>query len=209
MPEAEQAIMRDARDAYGRIDRGEHTIDWLAIGRAYNALQARALAASGSNQAVGARYNACWAYYADRYGIAGFDIAKPTKSHCMWLAENWEAVSAWLAQRGANERQQWNHPTTIRRNYLARTVVQPATASQPAKPTPSQAALIEKADAIMALRSGSLLPPGMSMETLGDLLRDRPDKRRSLIRKLQTDIESDERQDRVEAEVARKRGRRS
>jgi hypothetical protein len=204
MPEAEQAIMRDARDAYGRIDRGEHTTDWLAIGRAYNALQARALAASGSNQAVGARYNACWAYYADRYGIAGFDIDKPTKSHCMWLAENWESVSAWLAQRGANERQRWNHPTTIRRNYLARTVVQPATASQAAKPPMRQD---DPVDIVRMLRSG-VFPPATSMAEVANVLESglSYDTLKRLHAEIGKRIANAERQDRVEAE-ARKKGR--
>jgi hypothetical protein len=208
MPEAERRIVATAVAAYGRIARGAHLEDWLEIGRAYNTLQARALHASGGNKPAGARYNVVWSYYAKKLDMADWDFDKPTKSHCMWLASNWEAVQRWLAMlKGANQRQRLTHPTSVKRRYEADNAIPPPHdgAGSPPRPQRTQAEVIEKIDAFTALRAGGPLPPGTSMETLGDIIRDsfRPDVRRRLIRKLQDDLDTDERQDRIEADAQR------
>ena len=47
------------------------------------------------------------------------EIDKATRNHCLWVADNLAAISAWRETLAASQRNEWSHPTTIRRRYEA------------------------------------------------------------------------------------------
>jgi hypothetical protein len=68
-------------------------------------------------------------------------VDKDTRSNAIWLFESSEIVVAWLATLSQKERDQWNHPKTIRRHYENRHPhLLPAKASPPNWPRPPRQA---------------------------------------------------------------------
>jgi hypothetical protein len=205
-----------ATDALSRIDRGEHADDWYAIGAAFNVLQADAMRFAGTNEAVGKAYNECWGVLMDRYpGMR--TVEKRARSHAMWLAKNWELVTAWLATLPVNIRRKLNHPTSIQRRWNA-THVTPADNAASKRPS-VHAKVIELQEALdaaqeknrvlMAGHGGAPLPPGVPLETVIDIYSDyySPPLLRRLGRGLVERADANERQgetERARGEQARR-----
>jgi hypothetical protein len=70
-----------------------------------------------------------------------------SKAHAVWLAKNYEAVETWRATLAANQREQLNHPSVLKRRFAAATTI--ATAGRPASDkTAIIAAQEERIDAL-------------------------------------------------------------
>ena len=69
-----------------------------------------------TNQAIGRRYNEAFGRWMDRNPWSR-KIDKGTRNHLLWIADNLPAVEAWRETLAANQRDAWNHPTSIKRHY--------------------------------------------------------------------------------------------
>jgi hypothetical protein len=102
------------------VDLRENTVHrWYLVGGACFLLRNVALSRSGANSPTGKRYNREYAILANNWPhLAKLD--KGTRSHSIWLFQNWDAVQAWLATLPQNQRDEWTHPRTIRNHFEKR-----------------------------------------------------------------------------------------
>jgi len=96
------------------------------------------------------------------------DIEHSTRSHAIWLANEWEAVNTWLQTLAHNVRLQLNHPRAIRRRYDAAHVPPGAGKDSAEKVKPEQRQ-DDPLEVIRMLKSG-VLRPGTSMAEVADVL---------------------------------------
>jgi hypothetical protein len=216
-----------SQDSRQRIENGDVAMQWLkgnesidrwhAAGIASNELQAAAMRACGSpNKPVGKRYNAEWAELAHNVPHLR-EMASSDRTHAMWLATNWAAITAWLHDGNlvtVHERLRLNHPTTIWRRYNAYLKGPGKVGGETASKAPTARQLLQdKLIAVMdenaALRNLNGQGNGASNATvqiMADTIRNlhAPDYRKRLVIALQRGIDDDERQDQIEAKVKRK-----
>jgi hypothetical protein len=192
------------RAAHERINRGEHFDDWVAVADALVAIREEAMTAAGApNNPKHPRYRAEFKRITQREAwVAG--INDTTRSHCYWLIDHLPAVRAWRDTLGPRERTEWNHPSTVKRNYeafltrLTRASGEKTKAEADALKPPMRQD--DPLDIIRMLRSG-VLPPGTSMAELADVLDAALNY--NTLKRLHTEIgkklEAVERQDKIEA----------
>jgi hypothetical protein len=116
------AVARQAIDEGERAlrDLRENTVErWIAAGGAWKALQNVAMNRSRSNSPSGRRYNQIYAVLVNRWPELA-KAHKGTRSDAIWLFENSDRVLPWLATLSQKERDQWTHPSTLRRHYEKR-----------------------------------------------------------------------------------------
>jgi hypothetical protein len=129
-----------------------------------------------------------------------------SRSHAIWLVNEWSVVEPWLNHIEPKQRLQWNHPTTIKRRYeahlmkLAQAKAEKTKALADAKKPPARQD--DPLDIVRMLRSG-VLPPGTSMVELADVLDAALNY--NTLKRLHGEIgkrlDAAERQERVEATV--------
>jgi hypothetical protein len=156
------------RAADERIRDGEHFNDWVAVADALTAIKEEAMeAANAPNNPKHPRYRAEFKRiietretWAARYGDA-------ERAHCYWLIDHLPAVMAWRDTLG-KRRDEWNHPSTVKRNFELMTAVKPPKAEvvEALKPPARQD---DPLDIVRMLRAG-VFPPGTSMSEVADAL---------------------------------------
>ena len=105
-----------AAEAAARIEKGQHWLDWLAIGEGLVVGRLRAMRRSGTNRPEGSTYNRCFGDWMDAHKWAR-DLDKATRNHAMWCADNRDTVERWRETLAKNVRANLNHPTSIKRRY--------------------------------------------------------------------------------------------
>jgi hypothetical protein len=140
-PEAETFTrgQRDDRDTY--IKRGQEAWhrhknnatwnDWLAIGEALQIGRQDAMAAAGTNQPAGSKYNAVFGEWLARHQFD--DIDKSDRSRLMEVMDNLAAVNVWRETLTQTARLRYNHPNTVLRKWKA--TVAPKKPKDESKPT--------------------------------------------------------------------------
>ena len=132
-PEREEPLPPDLGEGFSEvarqaIDDGESALRdlrennaerWISAGAAWKILQDVAMNRSRSNSPAGRRYNQVYAVLIHRWPELA-KVHKATRSDAVWLFMNSDAVLPWLATLSQKERDQWHHPTTIRRHYEKR-----------------------------------------------------------------------------------------
>jgi hypothetical protein len=189
-------------DSANRLRRGEHVEWWVNVGRAVRQMQIEAMRYAGTNVNKGRRYNEAWAELA-KHAPSIVSFHKNDRQHAAWLADNWEAVNAWLHSLGERERMKKNHPQAIHRSYdAAHAVRHPDAETAAVVPKRSAAQQIETLDIIRMLRSGTFRP-GTSMSEVADALHAglAYDALRRLHLEIGRRLANEDRQDRIEGEV--------
>jgi len=126
--EAQNEIMAGAL-AIRRIREHEDYTRWVQVGRALLRLQEEALYLTRSNAPHGRAYTRMRAELGRR--VPDLErVHNTSKAHAVWLAKNYEAVETWRATLAANQREQLNHPSVLKRRFEAATTI--ATAARPA-----------------------------------------------------------------------------
>jgi hypothetical protein len=118
----EANLERAAEEAADRIKRGQHWLDWLAIGEGLVVGRLKAMRRAGTNQPQGAPYNRAFGDWMDEHRWAR-DLDKATRNHAMWAADNRAVIEAWRETLAQNVRAALNHPTSTKRRYEATTGV--------------------------------------------------------------------------------------
>jgi hypothetical protein len=183
--------------AFRRVRSGAHREDWLRIGRSLNALQHAAMAAAGTTEPIGTRYNECHRHYARKLHATDMLIGldKPTKAHAMWLARNWPTIEVWLIKLTEDRRNKLNNPTTIRRHFDKDTTTKSDLEKLTETPSLSvRHALLQNENLELQVENADLrkfnstfLPAGMSMEEVARAIaaEHTPDQLRGLVSALQ------------------------
>jgi hypothetical protein len=117
-PHIIKEIIEDGEAAL--TDLRENTVGrWYAVGAACFALRNVALNRSGANAPAGGRYNREYSTLTHLWPQLG-KLDKATRSHAIWLYQNYEHVNAWLSTLPQNMRDLWVHPRTVRKHYEKR-----------------------------------------------------------------------------------------
>ena len=114
--EHEARIEEIAAQAAERISRGQHWLDWLAIGEGLVVGRQRAMRRSGTNRPEGSAYNRAFGNWIDEHKWAR-DLDKATRNHAMWCADHRAEIEYWRETQASNIRANLNHPTSIKRRY--------------------------------------------------------------------------------------------
>jgi hypothetical protein len=110
---------RAAAAAVAALSKGNTYDHWKAIAHGLQAGREAAMAAAGVNSPFGPRYKAELASWQQRNPWAQDPkLRPPIPSYCNWLVENLAVVEAWRASLPDDERLRFNHPGTIRREFL-------------------------------------------------------------------------------------------
>jgi hypothetical protein len=114
--ERREARIAAGRAAHERIRAGDHFCDWVSLADALVAVREQAMEEAHTNRPQGPPYRAAFKRLELREPwMQSYDSA--TRAHCYWLIEHLPAVTAWRDTLGTNQRDQWNHPSTVKRNY--------------------------------------------------------------------------------------------
>jgi dienelactone hydrolase len=117
-----QAIEYEARtvaDAEAAVDvvRSGHTWKvWQTICTGFHTGRLMALRKAGTNQPMGKNYNRAFSTWLGEHPKLN-SLDKATRNHCLWCAEHQVELDAWFPTLADNQREVWNHPTTVKRNY--------------------------------------------------------------------------------------------
>jgi hypothetical protein len=116
--DSERRQIAAAKEARERINSGQHFHDWLAVGEGLVAIRNAAMRAAGVPSPQGPHYRKAWKIEIAAHTWADFDSG--TRAHAMWLADNIAAVSRWREiEIGQNQREQFNHPSVVKRRFEA------------------------------------------------------------------------------------------
>src|SRR6516162_5583199 len=114
--EHEARIEEIAAQAAERISRGQHWLDWLAIGEGLVVGRQRAMRRAGTNRPDGSAYNRSFGNWMDEHKWAR-DLDKATRNHAMRCADHRVEIEYWRKTLASNIRANLNHPTSIKRRY--------------------------------------------------------------------------------------------
>ena len=115
-PDVEAERERLAAEAFERIRSGQHWRDWTYVAQGLDVGRNRAMRETYSNQPAGRPYNEAFGRWMDAHPWAR-KIDKATRNHLFWVADHLTQIEAWRDTLPANQRDQWNHPTTVKRAY--------------------------------------------------------------------------------------------
>lgn len=142
----ETRLETEAAAAAERIKGGQHWNDWIAIAEGLAVGRQKAMRRAGTNQPIGAVYNRAFGEWLDAHKWAR-DLDKATRNHCIWCADNRDAIERWRATLAENQRGMINHPTTTKRRYEATTKDK----AEPGAPRETKAQLVERELEAMAI----------------------------------------------------------
>ena len=190
-------------EAYRVLKRGETIERWYQVGVGCQELQQAALDYGRSNNTNNRAYREAWASLAAHVPDLR-DIDKSARSHAIWMTENWEALSRWLATLPVNQRLDLNHPRSIHRKFDAahKPPPPPDETKAPSTRVKTQDQIVqltEQLDAQRKMKTTGAIPPHMTMEDLADLIANQRNAAtvRRLIAALERRVVADERQDRL------------
>jgi hypothetical protein len=203
-PEARE-ILELGNASYVALKRGETIERWLNVGRAAANLQTEIMSRAGTNVPKGKRYNEVLKRMGVHERLPDLCHIDPTtRSHAVWLANEWDQVNAWLHTLSVNVRLQKNHPTTLRRGYDAYLMQQARSKAAAAKAATEKPAARQDdpLDLVKMLRTG-VFKAGTSMREVADLLESglAYDTLKRLHDEIGKRLDNHERQDRIEASV--------
>jgi hypothetical protein len=107
-----------AEEAALRIKRGDHWLDWVAVGDGLTVGRLRSMRRAGTNQPVGAAYNRAFGLWLDEHKWAR-ELNKATRNHAMWIIDHRDEIERWRETLAKNQRDRINHPTTMKRAFEA------------------------------------------------------------------------------------------
>ena len=190
-------------EAYRVLKRGETIERWYQVGVGCQELQQAALDYGRSNNTNNRAYREAWASLAAHVPDLR-DIDKSARSHAIWMTENWEALSRWLATLPVNQRLDLNHPRSIHRKFDAahKPPPPPDETKAPSTRVKTQDQIVqltEQLDAQRKMKTTGAIPSHMTMEDLADLIANQRNAAtvRRLIAALERRVVADERQDRL------------
>lgn len=109
---------RLAEEAFGRIRKGNHWRDWTYLAQGFEVGRNKAMRETHTNQPIGRGYNEAFGRWMNaRPWARGID--KATRNHLLWIADHLVEIEAWRETLAANQRDKWNHPTTVKKAYEA------------------------------------------------------------------------------------------
>jgi hypothetical protein len=112
------------REAYQALHNHEHFRQWVAIADALVALREEAMEQAHTNRPQGPPYRRAFTALIEQRETWVAGINDTTRAHCYWLVDNLPAVTAWREVLTFRQRDEWNHPSTIKRNFERMTKVQ-------------------------------------------------------------------------------------
>jgi hypothetical protein len=115
-PDLEAEREQRAAEAFERIRTGQHWRDWTYVAEGFDVGRNRAMREAHTNQPLGRGYNEAFSrWMATRPWARSID--KATRNHLFWVADHLTLIEAWRETLPANQRDAWNHPTTVKRAY--------------------------------------------------------------------------------------------
>jgi hypothetical protein len=141
------------REAYASINSGEHFSDWLAVADGLVAIREEAMDIAHTNRPQGPSYRAAFKRAEERE-VWATGINDSARAHCYWLIDNLPAVQRWRETLANNQRNEWNHPSTVKRNFERMTKV-PVTKDGTAPLSPmaqAKATIVRQAEEIDRLK---------------------------------------------------------
>lgn len=114
--EYEARTVADAEAAVDQVRSGHAWKVWRTICNGFHTGRLIALRKAGTNQPVGKTYNKAYSLWLGEHPkLASLD--KATRNHCLWCAEHAVELDAWFPTLANSQREVWNHPTSVKRNY--------------------------------------------------------------------------------------------
>jgi hypothetical protein len=160
--------IKRGQEAWRRHKDNATWSDWLAIGQALSIGRQDAMAAAGTNQPVGSRYNAVFGDWLVRHGFD--DIDKSDRHRLTEVMDNLPAVEAWRATLDQTARLRLTHPSTILRKWRAAAVVK-----VPREPKPTlrdSVASLSEESAAKDQRIAELMAHVTELEAAREVLSD-------------------------------------
>src|SRR5262245_56689174 len=105
-----------AAEAFERIRQGQHWRDWKYVAQGFEAGRSRAMTEARTNRPFGSAYNKAFARWMDAHPWAR-QIDKATRNHLLWVADHLVDIENWRETLEPEQRDAWNHPTTVKRAY--------------------------------------------------------------------------------------------
>jgi hypothetical protein len=107
-----------AEKAVAGLSRGNRFEDWIDIGEGLLAGRERAMQRAGATKPYGQKYKAELADWRDRNPwTQDRRLKHPAGVNAIWVVENIAAIEAWRATLPDDERDAYNHPSTIRKEF--------------------------------------------------------------------------------------------
>lgn len=107
-----------AAEAYDRIRRGQHWLDWMFIAEGVEEGRYEALRRAGTNDVRNPKYKKAFKEWM-RDRPWAHDLDAPTRAHLFWCLDHRNEIEVWRETLSANVRATLNHPTTMKRKYEA------------------------------------------------------------------------------------------
>jgi hypothetical protein len=111
-----QEVIRNGAEAMRVHRQGLTRI--FAIGQAFEAMQDEAMYRSHSNNPIGKRYNDAYALLEKPVPELA-RINKTDRSQFIWCWKRHEAIERWWITKAQNQKDRWNHPDAVKKNYRA------------------------------------------------------------------------------------------
>jgi septal ring factor EnvC (AmiA/AmiB activator) len=115
--EKRDARIAAGREAYEGLRKHEHFRSWLAIADALAAIREEAMELAHTNRPQGPPYRAAHKRIVETREQWVTTINSATQTHCYWLVDNLPAIMTWREALTFEQRDLWNHPSTIKRQF--------------------------------------------------------------------------------------------
>lgn len=116
MTKSHNDVIAEAQEEW-RLKKSDRDWDgWVRIGRALLLGRHQAMAEAQTNDPIGKRYNHAFGRWLRDNDFA--DMDKSDRSRLMDCLDHLEDIRKWRSTLTTNQRQQWNHPTTVWRRYI-------------------------------------------------------------------------------------------
>jgi hypothetical protein len=175
--EYEAKLEREADEAFERIQRGQTWLDWRKVAELFAHGRRQAMLRGHANKPEGKGYNLCFSAWLDAHPKLR-SIDKATRNHAMQCVDNIDAIEAWRATLGENQRQTINHPTTVLRRF---TSAQRETAGEAAPKKQTEREALREANATL---EGEVAKLKRTIEQSGENLFALSDSAKSIARLL-------------------------
>jgi hypothetical protein len=202
--ERRAARIAAGREAWTELNRHEHFGQWLAVADALVAIREEAMEQAGNtNRPQGPPYRKAFKSIIEQRETWAITINETVRTHCYWLVDNLPAVQRWRETLTFEQRDKWNHPTVVKRNYDRLMVVKEQT--EQAAPNArvglqDQVIRLQEENDMLRRRQGAGFMPGTSADAAAEQIaaHHAPRFLRKLAQALAAIAEREERQDRIE-----------
>jgi hypothetical protein len=117
----DEAVVRAAQEAWGRLRSNATWDDWRQVGRAHLIGRHKAMTEAGVNRPIGRRYNEAFGAWQREFGFENLD--QGDRARLFEVMSHLAEIEAWLATLTTGERVRLNHPTSILRKWKGSIVV--------------------------------------------------------------------------------------